>query len=532
VPSAPPGEGVPPPEQSPSDAPGDVVVEARGITKGFDDALALDRVDLELAAGEVHALLGENGAGKTTLSNILAGIYRADDGVVVVDGEERHFRSPAQAIEAGIGMVHQHFRLVHTATVAENLHLGWEETPRFVSAQILAERARRIMADFHLRIDPNAYVWQLSVGEQQRVEILRTLARGARVLILDEPTAVLTVPETRELFGVIRSLVESGRTVVFISHKLNEVLEASDRITVLREGRRVATLDTEGATPRQLARLMTGEERDLHLEVRGEPGSDVRLELIDVSARSSRDLIALHDVTLTVHAGEILGIAGVSGNGQTELAEVATGLRSVESGTVRIGDADLTTAPPRRFAEAGVGQIPEDRMGVGLVPSAPVRDNAVLRHYRRPELSGRLVRRTGAIADFARRLVASARVQTRSITAPAAHLSGGNQQRLIAGREAMLADNVFVAAHPTRGLDVHAAQDVRTWLVERRDAGCAVLLISDDLDEILLLADRTVVLYEGRILGEFDRHHADRERIGLLMGGHVERAEGSETTPS
>jgi simple sugar transport system ATP-binding protein len=538
VPSTPPGERIPPPEQVPEvpEAPkaaiGEVVVEARGITKGFDDALALEAVDLELASGEVHALLGENGAGKTTLSNILAGIYRADAGVVVVDGKERNFRSPANAIEAGIGMVHQHFRLVHTATVAENLHLGWDDTPRFVRPRVLEGRARRLMADFHLRIDPGAYVWQLSVGEQQRVEILRTLARGARVLILDEPTAVLTAPEARELFGVIRSLAASGRTVVFISHKLNEVLEASDRISVLREGRLVATLPTEGATPRQLARLMTGEERDLGLEVRGEPGTEAALELVDVTARNSRDLIALHGISLTVHAGEIVGIAGVSGNGQTELAEVVTGLAKVESGSVRIRGADLTNASPRRFAEAGVGEIPEDRTGVGLVPSAQIRDNAVLRHYRRPELSGGVALRRGAIGNFARRLVATAKVQTRSITTPVGHLSGGNQQRLIASREAMLADRLFVAAQPTRGLDIHAAQDVRMSLLERRDAGCAVLLISDDLDEILLLADRIDVIYEGRILGEFDRHQADRERIGLLMGGHVEQAERSETTSS
>jgi len=505
--------------------PGVLAVEARGITKSFDDALALDKVDLELAHGEVHALLGENGAGKTTLSNVLAGIYRADSGVVLVEGEERHLRSPAQAIQAGIGMVHQHFRLIQVATVAENIHLGWGETPVWTSRRKLARRAERIMDEFGLHVDPNAFIWQLSVGEQQRVEILRTLSRGARVLILDEPTAVLTAPETRELFRVVRSLVEGGRTVVFISHKLNEVLEVSDRITVLREGRNVVTRETAGATPRELARLMTGKDREYEVAGRGEPGERPVLQLHGVSVRGSRGLVALHDVSLTVHAGEILGVAGVSGNGQTELAEVVTGLRKAEGGRVLIDGVDLTNAPVRRTAGAGVGAIPEDRLGVGLVRPAQVRDNAVLRHYRRPELSDRLTLRRTAISDFAKRLVTAARVQTRSIHSPVGHLSGGNQQRLLAGREAMLADRVFLAAHPTRGLDVQAADDVRKSLLERRDSGCAVLLISEDLDEIFLMSDRIAVMYEGRVVGEFLRREADRERIGLLMGGHVGQPE-------
>ncbi len=509
-------------------APSGLAVQAQAITKSFDDVLALDNVDLDLAHGEVHALLGENGAGKTTLSNVLTGIYRADAGSVFVEGVEHRFRSPAQAIAAGIGMVHQHFRLIQPMTVAENLHLGWRDTPSLVSRRTLNERAERLGAEFGIRVDPEAEIWQLSVGEQQRVEILRTLARGARVLILDEPTAVLTAQEARELFAVMRALVAGGRSVVFISHKLNEVLEVSDRITVLREGRRVVTRETEGATPRELARLMTGEDMDFRVEGRGRATERPILQVLEVTAKGSRGLIALHDVTLTVCAGEIVGIAGVSGNGQTELAQVVTGLLRSESGRILIDGVDLTNAPPRRFAEAGVGHIPEDRVGVGLVRSAPVRDNAVLRHYRRPELSRKVALRRGSIAEFATRLVASARVQTRSIASPAGHLSGGNQQRLIAGREAMLADRVFVAAHPTRGLDVHSTEDVRTSLLERRDSEGAVLLISDDLDEVLLMSDRIAVMYEGRIVGEFDRQDADRERIGLLMGGHVERAEQQE----
>jgi simple sugar transport system ATP-binding protein len=504
------------------------VVEALGVTKSFDEVLALDHVDLELARGEVHALLGENGAGKTTISNVLAGIYRADSGIIRVDGVPHHFRGPAQAIDAGIGMVHQHFRLIHPMTVAENVHLGWRDTPAFVSRRELVERTERSMEELGLHVDPTAEIWQLSVGEQQRVEILRTLARGARILILDEPTAVLTAQEARDLFAIMRSLVEGGRTVVFISHKLNEVLEVSDRITVLRNGKHVVTRPTAGATARELARLMTGEERELEVKSAETPIGGAVLSVERVTARGARGSVALHEVSLTLRAGEIVGVAGVSGNGQTELAEVLTGLRAIDSGRLSIDDLDLTRAHARRFIQAGVGHIPEDRLGVGLVRTAQVRDNAVLRNYFRPENSGRVVLKRGHITEFARMLVASARVQTPSIHSPAGFLSGGNQQRLIAGRETLLADHVFVANQPTRGLDVHATQDVRRSLVERRAAGCAVLLISDDLDEIIELSDRIVVMYEGRILGEFDRGRVDREKIGLLMGGHVEKAERRE----
>jgi simple sugar transport system ATP-binding protein len=496
-------------------------VEARGITKSFGGQLALYGVDFEVAPGEVHAMLGENGAGKTTLSNILAGIYRADEGEVLVGGVEHQFRNPAQAIDAGIGMVHQHFRLVAPMTVAENVHLGWHDTPRVLTERSLTARTRRLMDEFGLHVDPAALIWQLSVGEQQRVEILRVLARGARVLILDEPTAVLTTREARDLFAVIRRLVAGGRSVIFISHKLNEVLEVSDRITVLRHGQRVTTRPTAGATARELARVMTGEERELAVEHRDVAGSPM-LEVRGVSARNDRGLWALQDVDLTVRAGEVVGIAGVSGNGQSELAQVVTSLRRAETGTVAVAGTDVTNQPVHRVATIGVGHIPEDRVGVGLVPSASVRDNAVLRHYRSEELSTRYTMKRDAVLAFADRLVRSARVHTRSLKAPAAYMSGGNQQRLVARREALVAERVLLAVHPTRGLDVLAAQEVQTALLERRDAGCAVLLISDDLDEVLLMSDRVVVMYEGRVMATFDRRDADREVIGLLMGGHTD----------
>jgi simple sugar transport system ATP-binding protein len=344
------------------------------------------------------------------------------------------------------------------------------------------------------------------------------------VLILDEPTAVLTAEEAQELFAVIRRLVAGGRTVVFISHKLNEVLEISDRVTVLRGGRNVVTRPTAGATGAELARLMTGVSEELDVEHRDTGSRPPVLGLRGVTARGSRGEVTLHSVDLTVREGEILGIAGVSGNGQSELAEVICGLRRVESGAIIFDGTELTNASPRAIAEAGVGHIPEDRLGVGLVRTAPVKDNAILRQYRSPELSTPLMMKRGPILRFAENLVNRARVYTRSLNAAAGLMSGGNQQRLVAHREAMIAERLLVAAHPTRGLDVLATVQVREALIARRDAGCAVLLISDDLDEVMMMSDRVAVMYEGHVLGVFERRHADREHIGLLMGGHVVEA--------
>ena len=493
-------------------------VEVHNVVKSFGGIKALHHVNLNLYEGEVHALLGENGAGKTTLSNILCGLYRSDAGSIVVGGIERHFQNPAQAIEAGIGMVHQHFKLVKSMSVAENLHLGSPETPSVVSAKALVASAQQMMNEVGLSVDPTAKIWQLSVGEQQRVEIVRVLARGTRVLILDEPTAVLTAAESVELFAVMRRLVAGGRTVVFISHKLNEVLQVSDRITVLRGGKHVITRDAKYATAHELARLMTGEEMGIEVQDREVTGDPV-LQLRAVSARNSRGVVALHDVDLTVRGGEIMGIAGVSGNGQTELAEVVTGMRPSESGTITIMGVDVSKASTRHIANLGVGHIPEDRIGVGMVAASSVKDNAILRHYRTAGLSSKQFLRRDRILEFAKDIVKTGRVQTRSLQTPASQLSGGNQQRLVARRESLVAQRLLVAAHPTRGLDVLAAKQVQLAIVERRDAGCAVVMISDDLDEIMMVADRIAVMYEGRVMGVFNQSEFDRERIGLLMGG-------------
>jgi general nucleoside transport system ATP-binding protein len=498
-------------------------VRLQGITKRFDRFVALDAVDLDLRHGEVHALLGENGAGKTTLMNILSGLYRADAGTIQLGGQQVTLQGPREAIGHGIGMVHQHFKLVDTMTVAENLHFGWSATPFLTSPQRLVERAQRLSDEFGIPVNPRARIWQLSVGEQQRVEILRTLSRGARVLILDEPTAVLTDAEAEDLFAVLRRLVGEGRTVVFISHKLREVKFVSDHVTVLRGGKVVGSCDTADVTVHQLGTMMTGEESITVVRDASAPtGAEVVAELIGVRATSNRGLPALRGIDLRVRAGEVLGVAGVSGNGQSELAEVICGLRRIDDGTIVIAGRDVTGAPPAVFSAAGVGHVPEDRIGMALVRTASVRRNAVLRHYHTRALSSRFSLRRGAVHEFADKLVRRARVQVRNPGAPVGQLSGGNQQRLVAHREALVADNLLVAAHPTRGLDVHAAAEVQQALLDRRNAGCGVLLISDDLEEVLRLADRVVVMYDGRIRGEFAAETANRQRIGMLMGGHDE----------
>lgn len=494
-------------------------VEMSGICKAFDRIPALDSVSLDLAAGEVHALLGENGAGKTTLSNVLAGTYRADAGTVTIDGVVRQFHSPAQAIEAGIGMVHQHFQLVEPFTVAENIHLGWSKTPRRVSARRLVERTRDLMGDLGLSVDPTARVWQLSVGEQQRVEIVRVLARGARVLILDEPTAVLVEEETEELFALLRRLVDRGHTVVFISHKLHEVLSISDRITVLRGGRNVATCATSSMGAAGLAELMTGESTQLAIRRPGLDRGEPSLEVREITVRGDRGLVSVNELSATVHAREIVGVAGVAGNGQRELTEAIVGLRSVQSGRVTVGSDDMTGCSPRAMSEAGVGYLPEDRLGTALVSSGTVVENSILRNYRSPPILRRFGIHRSAARRFAQRLVDEGRVVVRDIDTPVAYMSGGNQQRLVARRECEAARQILVAENPTQGLDVRASQEVRGALLGLRDSGCGVLLVSEDLDEILAISDRILVIYDGVIVGEFSAETADRHQIGYLMGG-------------
>jgi len=498
------------------------IVLLRGIGKHFPGVIANADVDLEVFGGEIHALLGENGAGKSTLMNVLTGIYQPDAGEIIIDGYAVSFTSPAAAIAAGIGMVHQHFKLVQAFTVAENIHLGWSETPRSASAAQLEARTRALAERFNLEIRPDARVSELSAGEQQRVEILRVLARQARVLILDEPTAVLTPAEARELFKALREFRARGNAVIFISHKLDEVIEISDRISVLRGGRKVATLDTAGCSHGMLAQLMVGREivignyRKLSADVM--PRKSV-LALKGVSAFDDNDRMALNEIDLDVRAGEILGIAGVAGNGQRELSQVLTGLRPIASGEVLVEDAEVRSRDPSTFAGLGIGHIPEDRLRDGVAGSLSISDNAVLREYRAAPVSHGPLFSPRAAGELARAIASAAEVAVPDFGMPLRNLSGGNQQRLVARREMRIASRLLVAAYPNRGLDVGATNTMFRYFVELREASVAVVLISEELEELLNLSDRIAVLFEGRIMGTFKTEEADMETIGLLMGG-------------
>jgi general nucleoside transport system ATP-binding protein len=495
----------------------------RGITKRFPGVLANDGVDFEAAAGEVHALLGENGAGKSTLSNILTGLYRPDEGEIFLHGKQVDFHVPRDALDAGICMVHQHFRLVEPFTVAENVVLGdhrGEGRGFRLRHRAIERRVGELSKRYGLHVDPRARIWQLSLGEQQRVEILKALYREARILILDEPTAVLTPQEADVLFETLREMAREGRTVIFISHKLHEVKAVADRVTVLRGGRTIATVSTADATPRSLASLMVG--RELAAEggpPRAEctPGAAV-LELEGVWAQGDRGDAAVRGVTLDVCAGEVVAIAGVAGNGQRELAETIAGIRHQSEGEVRVGGRKLR-GDPRAAQAAGVAYVPEDRLGTGVAPSLSIASNLVLRSYRDHYASRGPLLRLGAIRERAVELIRAYRIAAPNPSTAARLLSGGNLQKVVLAREFSGKPKLVVAASPTRGLDVGAIETVHAYLRDAAAEGVAVLLISEDLDEILTLADRIAVLYEGRLMATVDAADARPEQLGLLMAG-------------
>ena len=501
-------------------------VALRGITKRFPGVVANDGVDFEAAEGEVHALLGENGAGKTTLSNILTGLYRADEGEVVLFGEPREFHSPRDALDAGIAMVHQHFRLVSPFTVAENIVLGdHRDVGRsfLLHQRAIERRVAELSKRFGLAVDPRARIWQLSLGEQQRVEIVKALYRDARVLILDEPTAVLTPQEADALFETIRAMAEDGRTVIFISHKLHEVKAVADRVTVLRRGKSVATVDAADATRRSLAAMMVGREIELgRREDDSRIPGDPALVLEDVCADGDRGTPALNDVSFSLRAGEIVAVAGVAGNGQRELAETIAGMRPATSGTVRVGSRALRGGDPREAIAAGIAYVPEDRLHTGVAPGLSVASNLVLKSYRRPPASRGPLLLLGKIREIASLAMHRHDVRASGPDVPARQLSGGNLQKVVLAREFSGEPAVVVAASPTRGLDVAAIETVHSCLRDAAASGVGVLLISEDLDEILALADRIVVMYEGAIVGERDASTATIEDLGLLMAGGEE----------
>ena len=496
------------------------VLEVRGVTKRFPGVLANDSVDLTVRKGQIVCVLGENGAGKSTLMNIVYGLYQPDVGEIVVNGEPATFASSADAIACGIGMVHQHFQLVPVLTVAENVVLGTElRKGPFLDLA----RARREVAElserYGLTVDPDARVEDLSVGAQQRVELIKALYRNADLLILDEPTAVLTPAEVEHFFEVVRSLVAGGKSVVFITHKLKEVLAVADHVTVLRQGRVVGTADPKTSTEASLASLMVG--RDVVFEVPkgpADPGKVV-LDVRELMVADDRGVPMVNGLDLQVRAGEIVGIAGVEGNGQRELVEAVAGMRTAIAGRVAIDDHDIAGWSPRRVAALGVGHVPEDRGKHGLVGAFSVADNLVLNRYHRRPFSRRGVFQRDAITEHARREVEAFDVRTPSTDTPAGSLSGGNQQKCVVARELSGDLRLLVVAQPTRGLDVGSIEFIHSQVVARRDAGAAVLLVSAELDEIFALADRIGVLYRGRLAAVIDRDQATREAVGLLMAG-------------
>jgi ABC-type uncharacterized transport system ATPase subunit len=505
-----------------ADAP---LLELRGITKRFPGVVANDHVDFDLAKGEVHALLGENGAGKSTLMNILYGLYHPDEGEIRLNGRPLRIDSPRAAIDTGIGMVHQHFMLIPVMSVAENIVLGVEpHNGPILDLETAEERVRELSQQFGLAVRPEARIDSISVGMQQRVEILKALYRGAEILILDEPTAVLTPQEAAELFAIVRSLQAEGKSIIFISHKLNEVLEIADRITVLRRGKTVETVPREGATEEGLARLMVGREVLLRVEKKpAEPGEPL-LQVENLRVRDERGLEAVRGVSFEVRAGEIVGIAGVDGNGQTELIEAITGLRRPEAGRIVAGGEELTDEGARECLEAGLGHIPEDRQLRGLVLDFTLAENIALHDFREPPDS-----KWGWL--FPERIVARAKglltefdVRGGGPRTLAAALSGGNQQKVVIAREVSRDPRILVAAQPTRGLDVGAIEFVHRRLVTEQEEGRAILLLSFELDEILSLSDRILVIYEGRIVGEYGRDVSEEELGIAMLGGRGEEA--------
>jgi general nucleoside transport system ATP-binding protein len=504
----------------------ELVLEMRGIRKEFPGIVANDDVDLDVRRGEVHALLGENGAGKSTLMNILYGLYKPDAGEIVVEGKRVSFSSAKDAIEAGIGMVHQHFMLIPVMTVAENIVLGTEPVRGgiLLDERAAARRVQELAKSFKFEIDPDARIDTITVGQQQRIEIMKALYRNASILILDEPTAVLTPQEASDLFEILRALTREGISIIFISHKLNEVLEIADRITVLRRGKKIETVPREGATEESLARAMVGREVLLRVEKPPAQPGDLLLDVKELRVLDDRGIEKVRDLSLSVHAGEIVGIAGVDGNGQTELIDAIAGLRKVESGSVEVAGRPLANASAREMFDAGLGHIPEDRQRRGLVLEFSIAENVALHDYAKPPdarwgwlFPNRLVER-------ARALIREFDVRGGGPLTRAGALSGGNQQKVVAGREIARDPKVLIAAQPTRGLDVGAIEFLHRRLVEERDEGRAILLVSLELDEILSLSDRILVIYEGEIVGE---HGTDvsEEEIGLeMLGGRREAA--------
>jgi simple sugar transport system ATP-binding protein len=500
-------------------------LELRGITKRFPGVLANDHVNFDVKSGEVHALLGENGAGKSTLMKILYGLYHPDEGEILLNGTPVRISSPTDSINLGIGMIHQHFMLVPSLTVAENVALGLPSTRGpLTDLDIVTKRILELADIYGLKIDPSLPVWQLSVGQQQRVEIIKALYRGAALLILDEPTAVLTPQEVDELFVIMKQMTRDGHALIFISHKLHEVVEISQRVSVLRDGKMIGTRPTSETTKQDLANWMVGREVGFAPDRGNVQRGEIRLKLENVACGSDRGTPGLRGVSLDIYSGEILGIAGVSGNGQRELAEAVTGLRKITGGKVTLEGADITNLPPAEITERLLSYIPEERMRDGMIKDFTVAENMILREHHKEPYSNYGFLRLKNISGNADMLIKKFRVKTPSQETLAKNLSGGNIQKIVLAREISRTPRVIIAAQPTRGLDIGATEYVREQIIEQRKLGTAIILISEDLDEILALSDRIAVLYEGNVMDIVPRNEATPQKLGMLMAGvHPEK---------
>lgn len=497
------------------------VVEMKNITKKFGDFVANDNIDLTVHKGEIHALLGENGAGKTTLMNILYGLYQPTSGEIYIKGQKVEVTNPNVAIKYGIGMVHQHFMLIDPFTVTENIVLGMEETKNFgiLNLEEAAKKVEELSKKFGLYVDPNAYIQDISVGMQQRVEILKALYRGADILILDEPTAVLTPQEIEELMEILKELTKQGKTVIIITHKLKEIKQVADYCTIIRRGKKIGTVKVEDVSEEDLASMMVGRNVSFKVDKVDKKPGEVVLEIDNLYVKDNRGLDAVKGLSLKLRKGEILGIAGVDGNGQKELLEALTGLRKVESGKIIMNGKDITNLSPREIIDSGINNIPEDRQKRGLVLDFTVAENLILENYHKEPFSNKGKLNHKAINDFAAESVEKFDVRPRNINQLAGALSGGNQQKVIIAREITNDPEVLIAAQPTRGLDVGAIEYVHKFLVNQRDNDKAVLLISFELDEIMDVSDKIAVIYDGKIVDIIDSKDADENTIGLLMAG-------------
>lgn len=497
------------------------ILQMKGITKRFGNIVANDRIDFELDRGEIHGLLGENGAGKTTLMNILYGLYSPDEGEIYINGAKVDIKSPHDAIRLGISMVHQNFKLIQSHTVVENVALGLQDTKFFYPTRLIEKKIRDFSQKYNFKIDPTTPVWQLSAGEKQRVEIIKAFCRKAKIFILDEPTTMLTPNETRELFRLLRLLREEGISIILITHKLDEVINVCDRVTVLRGGKKVDTVEINKVDKEELTRMMFGQDIDLkgRDQYIGNFREDVVLEVRDLTVLNDKGIVAVKDVSFDIHRGEIFGIAGVSGNGQRELIEAITGLRRVIKGSIKILGEDVTNMGVKEILNRRVAHIPEERMRVGIVPSMSLEENAILRSYDKSPFSKGLMLDYSIISDYAKELISEYKISALDEKVPAGTLSGGNIQKLILARELSISPIIIIASHPTQGLDVRSIQQIHELLLRKKEEGCAILLVSEDLQELIDLSDRIAVMFNGSIKRIMDIDRVNIEEIGSLMVG-------------